>query len=119
MYPETILPIAAHIPHAGTTLPGNVRDQFTVSNEALLYELACVTDWYTDRLFGLPGIAVTRTPVSRVVVDTERYVNDAEEEKAAIGQGVIYTHDSLGNRIRRDIFAKERRMLLPVPGQDL
>ena len=112
MYPETILPIAAHIPHAGTTIPDSIWDQFIPFRGELWKEMAMVTDWYTDQLFGLPGIAITQTPISRVVVDTERFLNDVEEEKAAIGQGVIYTHDSLGNRIRHELSVEDRRMLL-------
>ena len=69
MYPETILPIAAHIPHAGTEVPAAVGGQFLPREGELWREIAMVTDWYTDQLFGMPGIAVTRTPISRVVVD--------------------------------------------------
>ena len=112
MYPETILPIAAHIPHAGTLVPEAVRNQFLPWTGQLWREIAMVTDWYTDELFGMPGIAVTQTPISRVVVDLERYTDDSNEEKAAFGQGVIYTHNTLGEVIRRTLSADERRLLL-------
>ena len=112
MYPETILPIAAHIPHAGTAVPDAVRDQFLPSAEELWREIAMVTDWYTDELFGMPGIAVTQTPISRVVVDLERYEDDSLEKNAAFGQGVIYTHNTLGEQIRRELSLEERRLLL-------
>ena len=71
MYPETILPIAAHIPHSGTAIPDSVRSQFLHWEGELWREIAMVTDWYTDELFGIPGIAVTQTPISRIVVDLE------------------------------------------------
>ena len=112
MYPETILPIAAHIPHAGTVVPDAARDQFLPRPEELWREIAGVTDWYTDELFGFPGIATTETPISRVVVDLERYTDDSKEEKAAYGQGVIYTHNTRGEQIRRALSAQERRLLL-------
>lgn len=112
MYPETILPIAAHIPHSGTVVPDSVRDQFLPWEGELWREIAMVTDWYTDELFGLPGIAVTQTPISRVVVDLERYADDSQEEKAAFGQGVIYTHNTLGERIRRELLPRDRSLLL-------
>jgi len=112
MYPETILPIAAHIPHAGTGVPNAVRDQFLPWEGELWREIAMVTDWYTDELFGMPGIAVTQTPISRVVVDLERYTDDSLEEKAAFGQGVIYTHNTLGEQIRRELLPVERTLLL-------
>jgi N-formylglutamate amidohydrolase len=79
MYPETILPITAHIPHTGTGIPDAVRDQFIPWPGELWREIAMVTDWYTDELFGLPGIAATQTPINRVVVDLERYSDDSLE----------------------------------------
>ena len=96
MYPETILPIVAHIPHAGTEIPDAVWDQFLVSQGDLWGEVAMVTDWYTDEIFGLPGIARNQTPISRFVLDLERFTDDERESRAAVGQGVIYSHDTLG-----------------------
>lgn len=112
MYPETILPITAHIPHTGTGIPDAVRDQFIPWPGELWREIAVVTDWYTDELFGLPGIAATQTPINRVVVDLERYSDDSLEEKSSFGQGAIYTHNTLGERIRRELSPEERRLLL-------
>jgi N-formylglutamate deformylase len=112
MYPETILPIVAHIPHAGTEIPNSVHDQFLTSPGDLWREIARVTDWYTDELFGIPGIAVSQTPINRVVVDLERYCDDSLEEKSAFGQGVIYTHNTLGEQIRRELSRRERQQLL-------
>ena len=112
MYPEAILPIVAHIPHAGTKIPDAVREQFLPSTEELWREIAMVTDWYADELFGLPGIASTRTSISRVVLDLERFVDDKREPRAAVGQGVIYSHDTLGQPIRRALSGEERLALL-------
>ena len=112
MYPETILPIAAHIPHAGLLIPEPLMKQFIPYPSALWRELAMVTDWYTDELFGMPGIAISQTPINRVVVDLERYPDDAREPKAAVGQGVIYTHNTLGERIRHELSAQDRNELL-------
>jgi len=112
MYPETILPIVAHIPHAGTEIPDAVRDQFLPCPGELWREVAIVTDWYTDELFGLPGIARTQTPISRVVLDVERFVDDKQEAQAAVGQGVIYSHDTRGRQIRRALSDEERGALL-------
>jgi len=112
MYPETILPIAAHMPHAGTEIPDAVRNQFLPYPRELWREIAMLTDWYTDELFGMPGIAVSQTPFSRVVVDLERYSDDELEEKATFGQGVIYTHNTLGEKIRREMSKAERNLLL-------
>lgn len=112
MYPERILPVAAHIPHAGTLVPEAVRDQFLPWPGELWREIAMVTDWYTDELFSMPGIAITQTPISRVVVDLERYTEDSQEPNAAFGLGVIYSHNTLGERIRRILSRDERHQLL-------
>jgi N-formylglutamate amidohydrolase len=72
MYPETILPITAHIPHPGTGIPDAVRDQFIPWPGELWREIAMVTDWYTDELFGLPGIAATQTPIKLAGFDAVR-----------------------------------------------
>jgi N-formylglutamate deformylase len=112
MYPETLLPIAAHIPHAGTTIPSAVLNQFSVNPDVLWREVTAVTDWYTAELFGMPGIAVSQTPINRVVVDLERHTDDDLEEKTAVGQGVIYSHNNMGERIRRPLSDRERQLLL-------
>jgi N-formylglutamate deformylase len=112
MYPEMILPIVAHIPHAGTEIPDAVRDQFLSYPGELWREVAMVTDWYTDEIFGLPGIARTQTPITRVVLDLERFIDDKQEPRAAVGQGVIYSHDTLGQPIRRALSDEERLALL-------
>ena len=112
MYPESILPIAAHIPHAGTEIPEAVLEQFIPWKGELWREIAMLTDWYTDELFGMPGIAITQTPISRLVVDLERYTDDSQEEKAVFGQGVVYTHDTLGEPIRKTLSDVKRERLL-------
>ena len=112
MYPDTVLPIVAHVPHAGIDVPAKVRTQFVVDQSVLWEEILTVTDWYTDELFGMPGVARIQTPTSRVVVDTERYLDDAHEPRASVGQGVIYSHDSRRRAIRRALSPDERRSLL-------
>ncbi|PLW66907.1 N-formylglutamate amidohydrolase [Pseudohalioglobus lutimaris] len=112
MYPETILPIVAHIPHAGTQIPENVWDQFTVDRQTLWRELVTLTDWYTDELYGAPAITRCQTPINRLVVDLERYLDDDKEPKARAGQGVIYTHDCSGNRIRKPTTPDIRQSLI-------
>ncbi|MEH6592655.1 MAG: N-formylglutamate amidohydrolase [Halioglobus sp.] len=112
MYPETILPIVAHIPHAGTAIPSAVLHQFIADSQALWNEVLRLTDWYTDELFSIPGIAKSQTPISRLVLDLERYCEDDLEENAQFGQGVIYTHNTLGERIRHAPSPVERQFLL-------
>lgn len=91
---DVALPIVAHIPHAGTRIPPDVRARITVDDAALHRQLVQLTDWHTDRLFAwLPAAGahafINRT--SRLVVDPERFAEDALEPMAARGQGVVYT----------------------------
>lgn len=86
-----------HIPHASTRIPGDLRGSLIVSDDQLGLELLRMTDHYTDELFRVPAQVATSVvfPVSRLVCDPERFVDDADEPMAARGMGVIYTtrHD--------------------------
>jgi N-formylglutamate amidohydrolase len=76
IYPEPTLPVATHVPHAGIKIPSAFRTQFMPDQQALWSEILRVTDCYTDELFSLPGIAKSQSPVNRIVLDLERYVDD-------------------------------------------
>ena len=91
-----------NIPHASTRITGmNPFPRFSnwVTGSAFMQmlhnELLPMTDWYTDELFingiGIPIVA----PISRLICDTERFRNDADEPMSKIGMGVCYrtTHD--------------------------
>ena len=107
----SFLPLVIHAPHAGTQVPSIARDTLldTADWQA---EINRMTDWYTPSLFHLPGAGLCATPVSRLVVDLERFTDDAKEPRATVGQGVIYTHDSNGRRLRCELAAEERRQWL-------
>jgi len=68
-----------HVPHAATLIPGDVREQFVLTDEEIADELRLMTDHLTDQLFAMPeAIAIAvRSPVSRLVVDPERFEKDA------------------------------------------
>ena len=87
--------IILHIPHASTVLPSEV--EFLLGQEALAYEVDAMTDHHTDRLFDLPGAHRCVFPVSRLVVDPERFIDDPME---SVGMGVVYTHTADGNVLR-------------------
>jgi N-formylglutamate amidohydrolase len=79
--------IILHIPHASIVLPSQV--DFLLGHEALAYELDAMTDHQTDQLFDLSGARHCVFPVSRLVVDPERFIEDSME---SVGMGVVYTH---------------------------
>lgn len=86
-----------HIPHSKKYIPVEYQKYFHLSDNALDYELLKMTDHFTDELFersqsNCRGIIF---PVSRLLVDPERFVIDADEPMSARGMGCIYdkTHD--------------------------
>jgi N-formylglutamate deformylase len=87
--------IILHIPHASTVLPYEVV--FLLGHEALAYEVDAMTDHHTDRLFDLLGAHRCVFPVSRLVVDPERFIEDSME---SVGMGVVYTHTANGEALR-------------------
>ena len=98
--------IILHIPHASIVLPTDV--EFLLGHEALAYEVDAMTDHHTDQLFDLPGARRCVFPVSRLVVDPERFVEDSME---SIGMGVVYTHTSSGKPLRI-ISPRQRQRLI-------
>ena len=92
-------PIVAHIPHASTFVPLRVRQDIVLDDEGLRRELTRLTDWHADHLFSwvldLGGSLFVNT-VSRLAFDPERFVDDADEPMAAVGQGVVYTRTTDG-----------------------
>ena len=104
-----------HIPHAATSIPTGVRKQFCLNDEDLAAEILRMTDWFTDDLFSLAvdvHDVIVRFPVSRLVVDPERFAEDALEPMSQVGMGAIYTQTSLGAQLRRAISQDQRKVLI-------
>jgi N-formylglutamate amidohydrolase len=103
-----------HIPHDSTVVPEDVRGQFLLGDAELQVELQRMTDHCTHALFaGRRGEgAVVRAPVSRLVVDVERFAEDAQEPMAKRGMGVIYEVTSDREPLRRPPTEAERGALM-------
>jgi len=73
-----------------------------------------MTDRHTDELFDVPGLSAERIvfPVSRLVVDPERFLEDSKEPMAARGMGAVYERTSDSRPLRDKPSADERRMLI-------
>lgn len=109
------IPVVAHIPHSSSFIPEHVLYQFMVSEDELHEENRKLVDWFTDDLYAPVaelGGTLMRYMVSRFVCDPERFEDDAQECMAQQGMGVVYSHGTARQRIRRDITSREREALL-------
>jgi len=71
-----------------------------------------MTDAYTDELFLCDGVTSVRYPISRIVVDPERFESDADEVTSQVGMGVVYTSTCDGRPLRHVPTRLEREVLL-------
>jgi N-formylglutamate amidohydrolase len=93
---NTNSPLVLHIPHSSTVIPDAVRPTLLLTEAEIQQELLRMTDAHTEELFRCVGVASVRFPVSRIVVDPERFENDADEVMSKVGMGVVYTRTSDG-----------------------
>ena len=82
---NTNSPLVLHIPHSSTVIPDRVRPTLLLTDAEVRQELLRMTDAHTDELFRCDGIASVRFSVSRIVVDPERFENDAAEIMSKVG----------------------------------
>jgi len=108
-----VKPVIIHIPHASTDIPDHEREKLPIHDGELRRELLRMTDRYADELSDL-GAQATRLiyPVSRLVVDPERFADDDKEPMSGKGMGAIYTSTSHGRLLRADVSDGERQRLL-------
>ena len=95
-------PIILHLPHASTLIPEDLWGDFLLSDEDLQEEINRITDHATDVIFqkAFPEAKAIVFPVSRLVVDPERFSDDAQEPMSQVGMGVTYTRGSLRQPLR-------------------
>ena len=105
-------PPLLHIPHASNLIPASEKGDFLVSEEVLDRERLRLTDWFTDELYsqGADPEDVVAARVSRLVVDVERYEDDAREPCAKVGMGATYVRTTDGLVLRS--LSPERRAAL-------
>ena len=103
-----------HVPHASTFIPDDVWSEFLVPRDQVEAEAAASADLYTDEVArqAWPQSKIIQAEVSRIVVDVERYDDDSQEEMAAVGRGVLYTHDHNQMEIRKSLSVPRREELL-------
>jgi N-formylglutamate amidohydrolase len=103
-----------HIPHSSTVVPVHVRGSLCLSEKDLAHELFSMTDHNTDELFDYQFEPVHRIvfPVSRLVLDPERFSDDALEPMAKKGMGVVYMKTSDGRPLRHPGFIPTKTELI-------
>ena len=101
-----------HIPHSSCIIPDNFRDQIVLSDKELLAELLLMTDAFTDELFALPEATILQFPISRLLVDVERFSDDTKEPMSSVGMGMIYNRTAYGNALKRELQTHERQSLV-------
>lgn len=97
--------LVAHVPHAGTWVPAEVRAGIVLDDAALADELLVMTDHHTDALFGWVGRHGGSALVnqwSRLALDPERFEDRTLEPMERVGQGAVYTRTSGGRVLRAD-----------------
>lgn len=111
----TSVPIVANIPHAAAFIPPEYRAQFVLTDEELWAQHRAIVDWFTDELYApivrAGGVALVAT-MSRLLVDTERFIDDEVEMMAARGMGVVYTRTTDLTPLRRPLERGERTELV-------
>lgn len=108
------LPVVLHIPHSGNEIPAEYRGDFLLDDTALHREMGLLTDHGTDVLFCPPDAPFARvvSPWSRLLVDMERFADDAHEPMSRKGMGVFYEKTSSGLPLRNPLSAATRSTLI-------
>lgn len=92
--------IIINIPHSSVKLA--FEHLFLCSQEDARKEAYKLADLYTDEMvYDNPEYKKVQASISRIVVDTERFVEDKDEPASKYGMGVIYTHSCAGDRIKQ------------------
>lgn len=102
--------VILNIPHSSTNVPEWAVKDMLISAAELDLLLDFMTDKDVDKIWGfVPAESKQVATVSRLIVDTERYRNDADEPMSLKGMGLYYTHTPDGKMFRnrtQDAYAK-------------
>ena len=95
------LPVVLHIPHSSKLIPNEFLPELLLDTAGLDTELRLMTDAYTDEAAAGDWAAfVLKAPVSRLVVDVERFRGDESEPMSQVGMGAVYTRTHDGKPLR-------------------
>ncbi len=94
--------IILHIPHYSKIIPDEFLDYFHLSQNELEKEINLMTDHFTDELFSInsANIFTILFPISRLLVDPERFELDRDEPMSKVGMGCLYELTSNGEQLK-------------------
>jgi N-formylglutamate deformylase len=106
-------PILIHLPHDATLIPEAAAADFLLNRDDLARESLRLTDAHTAAMYadGCAADDFLRAPVSRLVVDVERFADDANEPCAHVGMGATYVRTTDGRPLR-DLTPERRAELM-------
>ncbi len=107
-----MISVLLHIPHAATEIPAPWDKTFLLSRTDMDAENLRLADLHTDDLYHLENAERAVFPISRFLVDPERFRDDADEPMAARGMGALYTVTTDLKPLRPPPCAEERETLL-------
>jgi N-formylglutamate deformylase len=91
-----------HIPHASQSIPEKYLPYFLIDPVTLDLEILKMTDHFTDELFANSSCnaQTLKFPLSRLLVDPERFPDDSKEPMTAVGMGCLYTKTHNGRALK-------------------
>ena len=94
--------IILHIPHSSKLIPEKYLSYFYLNKNELEQEINIMTDHFTDDLFNVKttNISSIKFPVSRLLVDPERFEMDQNEPMSKVGMGCLYEKTSYGKKLK-------------------
>jgi len=98
--------IILNIPHCSGIIPEEYRNDLRLTDEELESEISLLTDVDTDKLF--TGYTSIIAEVSRLICDTERFLDANKEPMEKRGMGVVYTKTADGRPLREPDEKKRR-----------
>lgn len=103
-----------HVPHSSVDIPGKYRDQFIVDDRRLAEIAEESSDFLTKELYTCSDFDVDYlvAPISRIVCDVERFVDDRMEPMSSHGLGVVYRKSFDGVVIRRELTETEKQSII-------
>lgn len=104
--------VILHVPHSSRLIPDDCREEILITDAELNLELLRMTDAYTDLIVTcFEDVRSLVFPVSRLVVDVERFRDDKEEAMAKISMGSVYSRTHNGRLLRRIIPVRRKELL--------